>query len=139
MHKIKLPARIDNLDQFREFVTSFAEEEGFLKEQTNKIALPLEEAIVNICNYAYPDRLDGEIEVCCSVTDGEKLIIQILDSGVPFDMESQGDPDISADVSERKIGGLGIFLIKKMMDEVKYLRKDNHNILTITLKKQAAK
>ena len=96
-----------------EFVTSFTEKNDFSTEQTNKIALSLEEAIVNICNYAYPDLSEGDIEVSCSLAE-ENLIIKILDNGIPFDIVAHADPDISEDISERRIGGLGILLIKKM-------------------------
>jgi serine/threonine-protein kinase RsbW len=64
------------------------------------------------------------------------MIIEIIDSGVPFDVTSLTDPDLTADVGERKIGGLGIFLVKKMVDEVKYRREIDRNILTLTIKKE---
>lgn len=135
MNRITLPAKLENLGRFTDFVTAFAEEHGFIQDKLNRISLCLEEAVVNICNYAYQDNSDGEIDISISIKDMDKLVIRITDSGVPFDVLSHADPDISSGVSEREIGGLGIFFIKKMMDEVKYERKDNQNILTLMLRK----
>jgi len=113
------------------------EKNGFQRMQTDRIALCLEEAVVNICSYAYPDNPDGKVEISLHMENGDTLIIRIKDSGIPFDILSQKDPDIKAGVSKREIGGLGIFIIKKMMDDVKYDRVDNQNILTMTLKREA--
>jgi anti-sigma regulatory factor (Ser/Thr protein kinase) len=63
------------------------------------------------------------------------LIIEIIDSGMPFDMTSLPNPDITSDISERKIGGVGVFLIKKMVDEVQYRRENDQNILSLIIKK----
>lgn len=137
MDRIKLPARLENLGRFIEFVTVFAEGHGFSKGQTDRISLCLEEAVVNICNYAYPEHPDGEIEISIIMEGMNDLMIRIIDSGIPFDISAHEDPDISSNVSERKLGGLGIFFIKKMMDEIKYERKDNQNILTMILRRQS--
>ncbi|MBN2061561.1 MAG: ATP-binding protein [Deltaproteobacteria bacterium] len=137
MDRINLPARLENLGRFIEFVTAFAEGHGFSKGQTDRITLCLEEAVVNICNYAYPDDPDGKIEISLIMDGKNDLMIRITDSGVPFDIFTHEDPDISLGVSERKAGGLGIFFIKKLMDEIKYERKDNQNILTMILRRQS--
>ncbi len=135
MNRITLPARLENLGRFTDFVTAFAEKNGYVSEQLNRISLCLEEAVVNICNYAYPDNSDGEIDISLRMEDMDKMVIRITDRGIPFDILSHSDPDISLGVSEREIGGLGIFFIKKMMNEVRYERKDNQNILTMVLRK----
>lgn len=136
MSNLILQADLENLGRFTEFVTAYAEENGFKRAQTDRIALCLEEAVVNICSYAYPDNPDGKIEISLDMEKGDILVIQIKDSGIPFDILSQKDPDINAGVSDREIGGLGIFFIKKMMDEVKYDRTENQNILTMILKRE---
>jgi anti-sigma regulatory factor (Ser/Thr protein kinase) len=66
---------------------------------------------------------------------GNRLIIEIIDSGIPFDITSLPDPNITADADQRKIGGLGAFLIKKMVDEVRYRRENNRNILSLIIEK----
>ncbi len=135
MNRITLPSRLENLGSFQDFVTAFAKENGFIQDQLNRISLCLEEAVVNICNYAYQGNSDGEIDISLNMEGMDKLVIRITDSGVPFDVLAHADPDISSGVSERKIGGLGIFFIKKMMDEVRYERRDNQNILTMILRR----
>jgi anti-sigma regulatory factor (Ser/Thr protein kinase) len=74
------------------------------------------------------------VEVNCRA-DHDHFLIEIVDSGIPFDMTSLPDPDLAANVDDREIGGLGIFLIKKMVDEVKYGREAGRNILSLAIKK----
>ena len=74
------------------------------------------------------------ILINCNANDNH-FIIEIIDSGIPFDMSSLSDPDVTADVDHRKIGGLGVFLIKKLKDEVRYRRENNQNILNLIIKK----
>ncbi|MCJ7784695.1 MAG: ATP-binding protein [Desulfobacterales bacterium] len=131
---LHLPARLENLGRFKEFVADCARTEGFDQRRIQEIELALEEALVNIFNYAYPET-PGDIEINCKLETG-RLIIEIIDSGIPFDMTSLSDPDLTADVEERKIGGLGIFLVKKMVDEVRYRREKDRNILTFAVKKE---
>jgi len=133
---MKWPARLENLQRFLKPVSECARAEGFDQERIQEIELALEEALVNIFNYAYPEGA-GEVEVGCGV-ENDHWIIEIIDSGIPFDMTSLSDPDLTADVEERKIGGLGIFLVRKMVDEVTYRREKDRNILTLAVKKEKA-
>jgi anti-sigma regulatory factor (Ser/Thr protein kinase) len=68
--------------------------------------------------------------------ENNRLIIEISDSGIPFDITKKADPDINASTEVREIGGLGIFLIKKMMDEVRYRREEGRNILDLIVTKE---
>jgi len=88
---------------------------------------------LNIYKHSYPEK-PGDGEINCNANDNH-FIIEIIDSGIPFDMSSLSDPDVTADVDHRKIGGLGVFLIKKLKDEVRYRRENNQNILNLTIKK----
>ena len=126
---ITLPAQLDSLERLIGLVSSCASHGGFNQTRVKEIELATEEALVNIIKYAYQDK-DGDIEVTCSL-DKEGFTITIVDSGIPFNVLSVGDPDISADVSERNIGGLGIFLMKKLMDDIQYRRAGGKNILTL--------
>jgi len=130
---IKLPAKLENLGRWMNGVSECARVQGFDEKKIGKIELALEEALVNICKYSYPDE-PGDAEVNCKQDNG-RFIIEIIDSGIPFDMSSLPAPDVTSNIEERKIGGLGIFLIKKMVDEVKYRRERNFNILKLTMKK----
>jgi len=130
---LKLPARLENLGRWTEAVSECAREQGFDQKETGRIELALEEALVNICNYSYPEE-PGDAEVSCK-QDNRRFIIEIIDSGIPFDMTSLPAPDLAPSIEKRKIGGLGIFLIKKMVDEVRYRREGNFNILKLTIKR----
>ena len=135
MSKIKLPATIYNLRKLIQFVSNFAKEKGFSKKRIQEIELAVEEAFVNVSTYAYPDKNTGEVEVRCEMSNDTVLVIEILDTGTPFDIRSFSEPDLNVDISNREIGGLGIFLIRKMVDEVHYRRDGQRNILSFTIRK----
>jgi serine/threonine-protein kinase RsbW len=123
MSELKLPAKIENLQKLMRFVSGFAKEEGFTPKTIQQIELATEEALINIFNYAYPDDETGAVEVRCRMEDQSSLVIDLLDTGKPFDVQSVPEPDLTLDVSERKLGGLGIYLIKKMVSRVHYRRE----------------
>ncbi len=105
---------------------------GFSEKRIHQIELALEEALVNVFRYAYPESC-GEVEVVCREKGG-RLVIDIIDSGVPFDPGDVPDPDTkNCSIREKKLGGLGCFLIRKMADEVRYRREAGHNVLTLVL------
>jgi len=130
MKSIRLPAIIENLDKFIDFVHTCVGEYISIDKKIMEIELAAEEALVNIFKYAYPEK-PGQVEMQCDSDDSKKITIEIRDSGIPFNGLSRPDPDITADLGDRKIGGLGIFLIKKMADEVRYNRSGDTNVLTI--------
>jgi serine/threonine-protein kinase RsbW len=130
---IRLPAKLDNLYKFLDVVSRCAKEQGFAQKRINDIELAIEEALVNIFNYAYQDNI-GDIEVICSL-DNDLFIVDIIDSGIPFDLLLHKDPDLTSDVSKRQIGGLGVFFIKTLMDDVKYRRENDKNILSFFINK----
>lgn len=133
LSEIKLPARLENLGSLLKSIISTAGREGFSGPKLNHIEITAEEAIVNICNYAYPEG-NGDVEVRCK-EDNDLFIIEIVDSGIPFDVTSLAEPDTTAGLSEREIGGLGIFFMKKMMDDVRYSRENGRNVLCLVLRK----
>ena len=135
MSKIRLPAKIENLKRLIQFVLDCAKSQGFTKKRIQEIELATEEALVNIFNYAYPDKHNGEVEVRCKLDDNIRFTLQILDNGIPFDIQSISKPDLTENISERKIGGLGILLIRNMVDEVQYRRDGESNILTLIIHK----
>ncbi len=114
------------------FIRGAASRQGFDNEAANKIQLACEEALVNVINYAYPDK-DGELEIAFD-NKPDALEIQISDSGIPFDPLALAAPDITAPMEERKIGGLGIYMIRKLMDQVSYKRENDRNVLTLIKK-----
>ncbi len=131
--RLKLPAKLENLDSWMRAVSDCARGQGFDPDRISEMELALEEALVNICSYSYPEE-PGEAEIICKADD-HNLVVEVIDSGIPFDMTELPDPDTTADVSERRIGGLGIFLVKKMANEVHYHREGNRNILNLVFRK----
>ena len=98
------------------------------------INLALEEAVSNVMLYAYPDKQNEQVFVEFvrgRDEQGETIIFTISDSGIPFDPTQQAEADITLSAEERAIGGLGIHLVRQLMDEVRYKREDNKNILTL--------
>lgn len=130
LSQIRLPAKRENLEKFSEHVLQCAEKQGIDRKRLMQINLSLEEVLVNICDYSYRDN-EGDIEVICGLDNDTRFVIEITDSGIPFDIDSFDEPDLNVDISERKVGGLGIYLIKKMMDDIQYRFEDNKNILKL--------
>lgn len=112
---------------------------GFAEEELEKMDCPLkivmqitvcvEEVFVNIAHYAYGDAV-GSMKLSLSACDGG-VEIEFRDRGIPFDPLAREDPDISLSAEERKVGGLGIYMVKQTMDDVTYRYEDGQNILTL--------
>ena len=92
----------------------------------------MEEALVNVFVHGYTQH-QGQVEVRCLDSDDSSLTIEIIDTGVSFNPLSLADPDLQPDLNARKIGGMGVFLIRKMTDGVAYRREGDNNILTMTV------
>ena len=131
---IKLAATIDNLPQFIEPLSDCAKSRGFTEARVSQIELAVEEALVNVFNYAYADAA-GDVELICRYDGNDSLEITIADQGMAFDMMAMEDPDISSDIQDRKIGGLGIFMIKNLVDDMVYQRTEGKNMLVLTIRK----
>jgi len=132
--RIKLPAQLEYLQKFIDFVATCSREQGFEKKRVHEIELATEEALVNIFYYAYKEN-NGDVEIICKLDNNTRFIIEVVDTGIPFNVLSVAAPDITADLSERQTGGLGVFLIKKFMDAVQYRHEGNKNILSLILVK----
>ena len=130
MKKI-FPAELSELNNVLAFADSELEKAGCSMKAQTSIDVALEEIFVNIASYAYPEEKGtAEIDVCADESE-RCIVIRLCDTGVKFDPLAKPDPNTSLKVSERAIGGLGIFMVKKMMDSVEYEYKDQTNILTI--------
>lgn len=121
------------LNQVVSFLDKLKEEWMLPQNLIMPLNLVLEEAITNIIFYAYEKGSQNQITIDFEKRDNE-IGIKIIDNGKPFDPTKKSDPDITLPVEERPIGGLGILLIKKIMDRVIYQRQENHNILLMTKK-----
>ena len=122
-------AKDEKLHEVISFVEEELESRGADMKTIMAVSIALEEIFVNISHYAYPEK-EGTATVRMSFED-DMLELSLTDSGIPFDPLEIEDPDIHADLKERDVGGLGIFMVKKYMDECHYERKDGQNIFTM--------
>ena len=135
MRKAEYPAQFQYLDEIRDFVAEVAKQGGFNEKEIYSIQLAADEAASNIIEHAYQGVTDGELEITCEMKSG-LLTIVLHDNGKSFDPTTVRPPDLKADLSERQIGGLGIYLMRKLMDEVRYVSVPNGgNTLTLTKRK----
>ena len=121
---------VREMPKFGEFVKSMFGKMGLDKSMSRNIRLAVEEAVVNVMNYAYPAGEEGEIEIRL-MSDGTVLRTVIIDSGVAFDPTIEKKADTSLPPEERQIGGLGILLYRELMDSINYEREGGKNILTL--------
>ena len=136
MQSVQFSAKFEYLDEIREFVGDIARAGGFGHKDVYNIQLAADEAASNIIEHAYEGVSNGVLELSCEVRS-EILTIIMVDHGESFDPSVIPLPDLKADLSDRKIGGLGIFLMRKLMDEVQYETKSNRsNVLTMTKRKR---
>ncbi len=131
--KIELYNEISQLAPMAEWIEGTCEEFGASASLTMSINLALEEAVTNVIMYAYPDNGVSATFFVDFDLDGDIATWRIVDTGKPFDPTAKGDVDLSLDVMERPIGGLGIFMVKEIMDEVSYSREDGQNILSMKI------
>lgn len=122
----------DSLAAASEFVASFFEERNASPKTVMQTGVAFEEVFVNVAHYAYKGEA-GKVEVSLE-DEGENAVITLKDSGIPFNPLEREEPDITLSAEERNVGGLGIFITKKVMDEVSYEYKEGFNILTMRKK-----
>lgn len=118
------------LEEFMERVATAA---GLDPAMTMSLNLALEEAVTNVIMYAYPKGTEGPVDIDATL-DGGELCFVLSDSGTPFDPTAAPEADISLGVEERPIGGLGIFLVRKIMDQVTYQYTGGRNTLKMLKK-----
>ena len=135
MKNIQFTAKFEFLDEIRDFVGNIARDGGFGDKDIYNIQLATDEAASNIIEHAYEGVNDGLLELSCGM-QGDAIRIVLVDHGEPFDPSVVPTPDLKADLSERKIGGLGIFLMRKLMDEVHYDSRPEQNSNTLTMIKR---
>lgn len=131
MEQLRIPANIEQLGAVMEFVDEVLERGDCPLEIRTLIDVAVEEIFVNIASYAYTSD-EGVAELNAGF-EGEprRVVITFKDSGVPYDPLENPDPDISLSAEERSVGGLGIFLVKQIMDKVGYRYENGQNILTL--------
>lgn len=135
--KITLRNEIEEIGRMTSFVEEVCERKNAGPKDSFNIRLALEEAVTNVIMYAFPQGETHEFDLTVK-EEGDRLTFIITDSGKEFDPTAAAEPDITLSAEERPIGGLGIFLIRRIMDSVEYRREDGRNVLTMvkTLNKE---
>lgn len=125
-------ASMETIPDIVGFVSETASAMGVHPKRVMHLELAVEEAAVNICSYAY-EIPPGEVTIRIS-RETEVVRIELVDAGVPFDPLAADAPDIRSELENREVGGLGIFLIRRMLDEVHYSRSGDRNILSLAVR-----
>ena len=128
-NEITLDAEVEKVTEAIDFVTNQAEELPFSIKEKHQLGIAVDEIVSNVARYAYQDK-KGKMALRIE-TDSSGITITVTDSGIPYNPLEKEDPDITLSAEERGIGGYGIFIVKKIMDEVTYEYKDNKNIFTM--------
>lgn len=130
--KAVFPATDAALQDVNQFVEEQLEAAGCTPKNMMKIMVALEELFINVAHYAYFGE-EGDVTVTIDIVD-DVMTLQLADSGMPFDPLAKEDPDVTLDANKRRIGGLGIYMVKKTMDKMTYAYEDGQNIVTISHK-----
>ena len=131
--EIKLKNHVEELEKVNQFVEEIGEELGLDMELQMNLNLVLEEMVSNVIFYAYPEGVPEEIELAAE-SDGKELTFVLSDSGVEFDPTAKDDADPDVNPMDRDIGGMGIYIVKNIMNKVTYQRLEGKNLLTMKKK-----
>ena len=113
-----------------EKIDAYCEAQGISAQIAYAVNLSIDEVLTNTISYGYDDDAKHRIDLTFRV-DGETLVVVIVDDGRPFDSSTEREPDVDATLEERALGGLGLFLVQQMMDEMTYERSDDRNVITL--------
>ena len=131
MKELTIAAKVENIEAVTNFVNEQLETLDCPMKAQTQIDIAIDELFGNIAHYAYNPEI-GKATVRVEVTqDPLAVVITFIDNGVPYDPLAKADPDTTLSAEEREIGGLGIYMVKKSMDEITYEYKDGQNILAI--------
>ena len=129
---LNMEAQLNEIERIGAAVKILSQAEGWAPELLFQIELVLEEIGTNIIKYGQDGKGETEIQITLT-SDRKSLTMEIIDSGKAFDPFTDAPPpDLESDIPDRPIGGLGVYLVRKMMDEASYRREDDKNIVTLT-------
>ena len=134
MREMDIAATLENLDTVMAFVDQQLEEVGCSMKAQMQIDIAVEEVYVNIAHYAYNPEVGGVTIRVQIEEEPLSVILTFIDAGKPYDPLAKEDPDVTLAAEDRQIGGLGIFMVKKSMDNVSYEYNEGRNILTLKKK-----
>ena len=128
--EIRIKNQISELEHVAKFIEEIGEELGLSMELQMNLNLVMEEMVSNVIFYAYPQGVEEEIELLAK-SDGKELTFVLSDKGREFDPTMKDDADPNVNPAERDLGGMGIFIVKNIMNEVTYQRLEGKNLLTM--------
>ncbi len=131
MHELTIEAKLDQLDNVLDFVNSHLEVVDCPMKVQMQIDVAVEEIFVNIASYAYAPNIGSATILMKTESDPKSATITFIDSGIPYNPLAKPDPDVTLSAEERQIGGLGIYMVKKSMDDMQYRYENGKNILTL--------
>ena len=132
MQELVVEARLENLDKVNDFVQRAISSCDCSKKSIMQLGVIVEEIFVNVVSYAYPDGV-GQVAIQIEIQENPLAItLTFADSGIAYNPLENDDPNLELSVEERQIGGLGIYLVKNMVEEISYNYKDGKNILSLT-------
>lgn len=134
MKELTINATVENITQVTAFVDEELEALGCPMKAQMQIDIAIDELFGNIAHYAYNPKVGPATVRVEIVEDPLSVVVSFIDKGIPYDPLSREDPDVELSLEEREIGGLGIYMVKKSMDEISYEYKDGQNILRIKKK-----
>lgn len=132
VQSINLINDLNDIPRMSAWIDLLAEEVCLPSDKAFQLNLALEEAVVNIINYAYPEQHNMPITIEAQLLE-DRIIFVIDDMGIPFDPTTHEDPDTTLPAEERPIGGLGIMLMRQYMADISYQYHDGHNRLSLTM------
>lgn len=133
-YKMTVEASTEHLSEVRDFVAEHAAAFGFNQQEVADIRLAVDEAYTNIIKHAYQNNADETVEIELGY-DNTKFWVTLLDTGNTFDVSTYSKPNICQRIKEKKRGGVGVYLIRKLMDDVEYQTEDATNTIRMTKKK----
>jgi serine/threonine-protein kinase RsbW len=128
--EIKIKNQVDELGRVNQFVEEIGEELGLDMELLMNLNLVMEEMVSNVIFYAYPEGMTADIELLAE-SDGKELTFVLSDKGKEFDPTAKADANPDINPAERDIGGMGIYIVKNIMNDVSYQRLEGKNLLTM--------
>ena len=129
--ELRIKNQMAELEKVSQFIDEIGEELGLSMELIMNLNLVMEEMVVNVISYAYPEGTDAEIELLAK-SDANELTLVLSDQGKEFDPTTKKDSDMSVNPAERELGGMGIYIVKNLMNKVTYQRLEGRNLLTMT-------
>ena len=129
--ELRIKNQMSELEKVSQFIDEIGEELGLSMELIMNLNLVMEEMVVNVISYAYPEGTDAEIELLAK-SDANELTLVLSDQGKEFDPTKKKDSDMSVNPAERELGGMGIYIVKNLMNKVTYQRPEGRNLLTMT-------